>query len=107
MAPAGLAVRQMFGHPATLAEAERAQRCRAVGADHGHHPLAAPAADELVVLLGQPPAGAEQGALDHRPRHAHALADLLVGEAFELAQDENFVVALRQTAEGATQIVEL
>jgi predicted urease superfamily metal-dependent hydrolase len=59
---------------------------------------------------GQCAAAGEEGqrhARDDRQRHAHALADLLVGEAFELAQDEDLVVALRQAPEGAAQVVEL
>ncbi len=68
---------------------------------------AALAGGELVVLLGQPPAGAEERALDGRAAHAHPLADLAVGEALELAQDEDLVVGVRQAAERAAQVVEL
>ena len=65
------------------------------------------AGDEVVVLLGQPPAGAEERGLDGRAAHAHALADLAVGQALELAQHEDLVVGLRQAAERAAQVVEL
>ena len=72
--------------------------CRAATATRGDDdPLdaqAAGAGDDVVVLLGQPAAGAEQRRLDGRAAHAHALADLLVGEALELAQDEDLVVGL-------------
>ena len=68
---------------------------------------AARAGDDVVVLLGQPAARAEQRRLDRRPAHAHPPADLLVGEPFELAQDEDLVVRLAQPAEGAAQRLEL
>ena len=68
--------------------------------------LAAPAAGQLVVLLAELAAGPEQGALDHLARHAEPVADLVVGEALELAHDEQLVVALGQAAEGAAQVVE-
>ena len=68
--------------------------------------LAAPAADELVVLLAEPAAGAEQGALDDRPRHPQPFADLAVGEPLELAHHDDPVVALGQAVEGAAEVVE-
>ena len=75
--------------------------------DQALDPHAARAADEVVVLLGQAPARAEQRALDGRAAHAHPVADLAVGEAFELAQDEDLVVRVGQAAERAAQVVEL
>ena len=68
---------------------------------------AARAGDEVVVLLGQAPARAEERALDGRAAHAHPVADLAVGEALELAQDEDLVVRVGQAAERAAQVVEL
>ena len=55
---------------------------------------AALARRELVVLLAEALARAEQGALDRRAAHAHALADVLVAQPLELAQDEDLVVAV-------------
>ena len=69
--------------------------------------LAALAGDELLVLLAQALAGAEERALDAGAADAEALADLAVGEALELAHHEDLVVGVRQAAEGAAQVVEL
>ena len=77
------------------------------GDDDALDALAAGAGDDVVVLLGQPPAGAEERRLDGRAAHAHALADLLVAEALELAQDEDLVVGLAQPAERAAEVVEV
>ena len=79
----------------------------AAAGDDRLHALAAPAADELVVLLGQAPAGAEQRALDGRAAEAHPLADLAVGEPLELAQHEDLVMGLGEAAERAAEVVEL
>ena len=68
---------------------------------------AALAGDELVVLLGQALAGAEERALDAGAAEAHAVADLAVGEALELAQDEDLVVGVGEAAERAAEVVEL
>ena len=51
--------------------------------------------DQLVVLLGEAPAGAEQRRLDGRTAHAQALADLAVAQALELAHDEDLVAPWR------------
>ena len=56
---------------------------------------AARAADELLVLLGQAPARAEQRRLDRRARHPQPRADLAIGQALELAHDEDLVMGLR------------
>ena len=39
-------------------------------------------------------------------RQVHALADLAVGEALELAQDEDPVMGLGELVEGAAQVLE-
>ena len=84
-----------------------APTARPVGAStmraHAH---AALTADELLVLLAEPAAGAEQRALDSGAAHAEAVADLAVREALELAHDEDVVVGLRQPAEGAAEVVD-
>src|SRR3712207_3191604 len=58
------------------------------------------------VLLLEPPACPEEGALDRRAGHAHLRRDLAVGEALELAQHEDAVMVLRELGEGAAQVVE-
>ena len=68
---------------------------------------AARAGRELVVLLAEPLARAEQRALHGGAAHAHALADVLVAAALELAHDEDLVVRLGQAAERAAQQVEV
>src|SRR5947209_7200532 len=68
-----------------LAHAQRRERSGFVRFERRPDVQAALAAGQLVVLLGQPPAGAEERALDDRSRHAHLLGDLPVGEALELA----------------------
>jgi hypothetical protein len=76
----------------------------------GDDPLDAQAAGarrELVVLLAQPLAGAEQRALDGGPAHPQALADVLVAQALELAHHEDLVVGVRQPAERAAEVVEV
>jgi len=70
------------------------------------HARAARARGELVVLLLEPAARPEQRALDRRPAEAHALADLAVREALELAQHEDLVMGVRQPAECAAQVVQ-
>ena len=102
-APAGLAVGDVARHLALVA------RARAPAGGAGDDRLDAPAAlagDELLVLLGQAPPGAEEGGLHRRPAHPELLADLAVAQAFELAHDEDLVVGLGEPAEGAAQVVE-
>ena len=104
LAPARLAVREMAGEAARVARAQRASAAvRMIALDA----LAAGAGDDVVVLLGQAPARAEERGLHGRPAHAHPAADLRVAQALELAQDEDLVVGLRQAAERAAQAVEL
>ena len=95
--------------PGELALLAHARAARAVPdvRDGGLHAHAALAGGELVVLLAQPLAGAEQRALDGGAAHAHPLADVLVAAALELAHHEDLVVALRQAAERAPQVVEV
>ena len=102
-APARLAVRDVAGHLAAVAHAEAAL---GAGLDDALHAAAALAADELVVLLGEAPAGAEQRRLDRRAAHAQALADLAVAQALELAHDEDLVVGLGEPAERALQVLQ-
>jgi hypothetical protein len=77
------------------------------GGDDPLHAQAAGAGGEVVVLLAEPLAGAEEGALDGWPAEAHDLADVLVAAPLELAQDEDLVVRVGQAAERAAQVVEL
>ena len=101
---ARLAVRDVAREPALVAHAQ------ADLAGIGDDPLDAQAAGagrELVVLLAQPLARAEQRALDRRAAHAHALADVLVAQALELAHHEDLVMGVGQPAEGAAEQVEL
>jgi hypothetical protein len=94
----------MPGQPAAVS---RAQHPLGGRGDRRLYALAAPSAAKLVVFGGEAAAGAEEGALHGRPAHAHALADLPVGQSLQLAQHEDPVVRRRETAEGAAQIAEL
>ncbi len=76
MPPARLAVGQVAGDLPTLTNPKRAQGATVAPINHRLHVLAAATTDELLVLLAQPAASAEQRALDHRPRHSHPLRDL-------------------------------
>ena len=104
LATARLAVRDVAREPARLARAEPGLAGRR---DQALDPLAAGAADEVVVLLGQPPPRAEQRALDRWAAHAQALADLAVGQPLELAHHEDLVMRVGQPDERAAQVVEL
>ena len=104
LAAAALAVREVAGEPARVAQAQRRLRG---GDDDALDALAAGAGDDVVVLLGQAAAGAEERRLDGRAAHAHPLADLLVAQALELAQDEDLVVGLAEPAERAAEVVEV
>src|SRR5919198_22380 len=102
-APARLAVGDVARHAALVARAHLAI------AGPRDDPLDAPAAlagHELLVLLRQAAAGAEQGGLDRRTAHPEPLADLAIAQPLELAHDEDLVVSLRQPAERAAQVVE-
>ena len=104
VAPAGLAVREVASHAPAVAGAEPA----AVGGADDRLDARAPSARrELLVLLGESLAGPEERRLDRRPAHRHALADLAVREALELAHDEDLVVGVGQAAQRAAQVVEL
>src|SRR4051794_105431 len=84
LAAAGVAVAEVPLDAALVAHADGV--VVALGEDRPH-PLAALAADELGVLLLETPARPEERALDLGARHAEALAELVVGEALELAHD--------------------
>ena len=103
MAAAGLAVREVAGDPALVAQTGGAD---AALVDDALHAQAALAADELLVLLAEALAGAEERALDRGAGHVEALADLAIGEPLELAHHEDVVVHRRQAAERAAQAVE-
>jgi hypothetical protein len=105
MPAARLTVREMPAELAASTDAERAQRSRLAIIYQSTNPRAALSADELVVFLAEAPPGAEQGALDDLSRHAHSPADLVVGEAVELTQDEYAVMAFRETTERAAEVV--
>jgi hypothetical protein len=90
---------------AALADAQSPYRLLAAGIDHRLHLLATAAARNLLVLDAQAAARPEQRALDYRPRHPQPLADLRVGQAFELAQDDDLVVGLGESSERSTKIV--
>jgi hypothetical protein len=105
--PAGLAVSEMAGQLATLANAHAARGTDAAAFYGRLHLLAAPTAGKLVVLRSELAAGTEQRALHHLPRHAHADADLVVGETRELAHDQQLVMTLGQAAKGAAEILQL
>ena len=104
LAAARLAVGDVARQAARVARAETAARG---GRDDRLDPQAALAGGELVVLLREPAAGAEERALDGGAAHAHPLADLAIGEALELAQDEDLVMGLGEPAERADHVVEL
>src|SRR4029453_4546233 len=59
------------------------------------------------VLLAEPLARAEQGALHGPAGHAETLADVGVAAPLELAQHEDLVVRLGEAAERARQVLEL
>ena len=84
---------------------ERAERARPVSIT-AWTSLAPPAAGELVIFLGELAPSPEQGAFDHLARHARPPPDLVIRAPFELAHDEQLVVALRQAAEGTAQVIE-
>ena len=73
----------------------------------GAHALAALAGVDLVVLVAQAAARPEQHALDRAARQAHAACDAVVGEALELAQDQDLVLRERQVVECHAQRLEL
>jgi hypothetical protein len=100
-------MRDVPGDAASLPKPEGSNRLLAAGIDHRVDlPAPAPARD-LVVFGAEPAARAEQGALHHRPCHPHAPADLLIRETFQLAQDDDLVVALAQASKCAAKVVEL
>jgi hypothetical protein len=104
LTPARLAVGDVAGHAPLVAD----PHAPVTGArDDRLHAQAALAGDELVVLLGQPPAGAEERRLDRRPAHPHPLADLAVAESTQLAHDEDLVMSIGEPVESAAQVVEL
>src|ERR1700733_7819320 len=90
-----------------LAHPETPERAALPGIDHRAGALAAAAADQLLILLGQTAPGAEQGALDDRPRHSQLLADLEVGETLELAQDEDPMVDIRHPPKRGAEVLQL
>ncbi len=106
LAAAGLTVGEVARHLAALPDSELADQRGVVDPDDRLDALAAPSADELAVLLAQPAAGTEQVALDHRLGHVESLADLGVGEAGQLAHDDDLVMGLRQAVEGAPETLE-
>jgi hypothetical protein len=69
VAPARLAVREMPRQLARLPYPEPAQGVAFPGVDDLAGVLAPPAADQLLVFVGEPAACPEQGALDDRSRH--------------------------------------
>src|SRR5204862_1073041 len=91
LAATRLAVRDMAGHAALVARAERARRGVA---DDRLDAAAALAADQLGVLLGEPAACAEGRGFDRRAAHAEALAVLAVAAALESTQSGDLVVLL-------------
>ena len=60
LATAGLAVGEMASQLTAFAQAELQQRLRLAGSDQDMDVLAAPAADELVVLLAEPAAASDR-----------------------------------------------
>jgi hypothetical protein len=104
---ARLTVRDVPRNAAPLANPERPHRFLAARLDHRVDLFTAAAAGDLLVLRAQPTAGTEERALHHRPAHSQAPADLGVRKAFQLPQDDDLVVALAQSAERPTKVVEL
>ena len=90
----------MTRHLTLVAQADRP--ARRVGDDR-LHALAALAGDELLVLLAEALARAEERRLDRRAAHAQAIADLGVGAALELAHHEDLVMGLAQPGERPLQ----
>src|SRR5205807_1067413 len=76
---AWLAVREVAGEAAAVAETQRAHRAQASTLDRRLDLLTALPAGQLLVLLGELAPGTEQAALHHVARHAEPLADLVVG----------------------------
>src|SRR5579884_196146 len=107
LSAAGPTVLDVVRERTAVSQAQLARGPVAPRVEHRPHVLATPAAREIVELLRQPSTGAEQGALDDHLRHPELIADLAVGEALELAQDDDLVVAVREAAESPAQVVEL
>src|SRR4051794_1385381 len=103
LAATGVAVAEVPLDPALVPDADRVGR--PLGEDRTDA-LAALAADELGVLLLEAPARAEERALDLRAGHPEALPEFVVGEALELAHDQDLVVGLAEAAKRALQVVE-
>ena len=104
MAAAGLAVAQVDRQPATLTGTGRAVGKRLHRRSHGHASLTCV---DLVEAVAQPPTGAEQQALDRAVREAHPVADLVVGEPFQLSHHENLVLRAGKVVERHAQRFEL
>ena len=103
---ARLAMGEMTRDPPTLANADGPHRLEGPGFDRALHLLTAPAAGQLLVLLGQLAASAEQAALDHLPGHAEPVPDLVIADALQLAHHQQLMVGIGEPAEGAAQVVE-
>jgi hypothetical protein len=103
---ARLAVREVSGHAASLPNPEGSNSLLA-RVDDRVDLLTAAAAGDLIVLGAQPSSGTEERALHHRPRHPHPPADLGVRQTFQLAEDDDLVVALAQPSESSAQVVQL
>ena len=104
VAPARLAVREVARHPPAVAQADRARRAarrRGPRTRRQRSPLTSSSYSSR-----QPPARAEQRALDRRLAHPEPVADLAVAQPLELAHDEDVVMGLRQPAERAAEVVE-
>jgi hypothetical protein len=107
VAPARLAMGDVSRETAALPGAQSADRLLPALIDHRLHLLATAATRDLLVLGAQAAARPEERALHHGPRHPQPLADLRIGQTFELAQDDDLVVGLGQSSERSAKIIEL
>src|SRR5437763_6036936 len=99
-------MRKMADELPPLANPQRRQLLRGTRLDQRLDARASPPGGQLLVLLAQPATGTEQSALNHRASHSEPLADLAVGEALELAQNQHAVMVLGQSPERSAQVVE-
>jgi hypothetical protein len=107
MLSARLAVGHMPGNSPSLPNPERPDRLLATSIDHGVYLLAPAATRDFLILDPESAASAEERALHHRPGHSHPLPDLGVGETFQLAENDDLVMALAQPPECSAEVIEL
>src|SRR5437588_6850299 len=97
----------MADEAAALPQAKGIYRGLAPRINHGENLLAPAPARDVVVLLAEPAACAQQRALDHRKRHSGAGGEFRIRESLQLAKHDDRMLPLGEPAERPVQGIEL